>query len=92
MSRKQPKPLPTPPRAKGPNSKSKPSTKRSLSPEEIEALLQKLLELLTKSPSQEAIKETDNLVDWMIENVPKGLNWIGENILPHLPSLLAFLI
>lgn len=56
------------------------------------ALLRQLINALSQEnlPVEE-ISTAETTLDWVIDNIPKGISWIIENIGPLIPPLLAMI-
>lgn len=64
-----------------------------MSATEMESLMDAAVEFLNEpqSATPEEVKETDKFLDWAIDNLSKGAEWLGENIGPMIPAFLAML-
>lgn len=68
------------------------SVPRIKNPKELQSLLEQLISTISTGDVEgPELTEADNFLDWIAENLPKGMSWLVKNVAPHLPALLALL-
>lgn len=65
------------------------------SQQDLENLILQLLHLIENQdiskPETQAVAESEGVLDWLLDNIPKGIQWVSENVLPVVGPMLAML-